>query len=364
MPPGSHWFGGHIAMIRGDFTLNLKRLTPMPTDKQAFGLQIYLTDWRDARTILRSEYQTRLMPLSEKYLNMFIGPRNIGALQGREWKLHRAAIGRSFGAGTVEASKQVVADVTQTIIMSLKTRIQQSSASSTPLVLDIAPLVKMIAVDVFGKTAFSTDLHICESLESSPIAEAFDYLSKDLTSRLRSPFLPTNYFYSLPTRANRQHPHVRTLLRAVLADKIQERRQCGDDPKDDPTANKHDVLSELLSTVKGEHYSTSDNDLQDTLMALLYAGYDTTGITLAYALYQISQHLEVEEFILAEINAADSLDNPDQLQYVQGVLYETLRLFPPGTAVARFFSKALAASRRFCRPCQSPSHCSHLVDSA
>jgi hypothetical protein len=96
MPPGSHWFGGHIAMIRGDFTLNLKRL--MVDHANTYGQTgfwianipyISVTDWRDARTILRSEYQTRRMPSSEIFLNMFLGPRNIGALQGREWKLHR-----------------------------------------------------------------------------------------------------------------------------------------------------------------------------------------------------------------------------------------------------------------------------------
>jgi cytochrome P450 len=199
MPPGSHWFGGHIAMIRGDFTVILKRL--MVDYANAYGQTgfwlvdmplVSVTDWRDARNILRSEYQTRRMSSSGKYMNMFLGPRNIVVLQGREWKLHRAAIGRSFGAVTVEASKQVVADVTQTMVMSLKTQIQRLSASSSPLVLDIEPLVKMIAVDVFGKTAFSTDLHYCDNLESSPIAEAFDCLSKDSSSRLRSPFLPTN----------------------------------------------------------------------------------------------------------------------------------------------------------------------------
>jgi cytochrome P450 len=76
-------------------------------------------------------------------------------------------------------------------------------------------------------------------------------------------------------------------------------------------------------------------------MALLFAGYATTSSTLTYALYIISQHPELEEFILAEFNAADSLDTPYQLQYVQGVLYETLRLFPPGTAVTRFDQKPM-----------------------
>jgi cytochrome P450 len=358
MPPDSHWLEGHVAYTRGDFTINNKRqfvdhanahgqtgfwLGAMPA--------LSVTDWRDARVILLNEYHRRRIFFYTKHFNMFLGPRNVGILQGREWKFHRAAILRSFGPTTVEASKQTVADVTQTMVRSLTSRVSRSaSSSSTPLVLDIEPLVKMIAVDVFGKVAFSTDLLCCENLESSPIAKAFDYLGQDLSIRLRNPFRATNFFYSLPTRANRQHYQARTLLRSFLAGKIQERRQ-RDDSKETPVAN-NDVLSELLSTVRGQSYSMSDVDLQDTLLALLFAGYDTTSITLTYALYQISQHPEVEELILAEVNSQESLDNPDQLHYVQGVLYETLRLFPPGTSTTRFLQKPLQIQGGFVIPAE------------
>jgi cytochrome P450 len=85
-------------------------------------------------------------------------------------------------------------------------------------------------------------------------------------------------------------------------------------------------------------------------MALLFAGYDTMSITLTCALYQISQHPEVAEFILTEINAADSLDNPNQHQCVQGVLYETLTLSLPGTVVTRFVQKPLQLEGGFVVP--------------
>jgi cytochrome P450 len=44
------------------------------------------------------------------------------------------------------------------------------------------------------------------------------------------------------------------------------------------------------------------------------------------------------------------LTNPTNLQYVQGVLYETLRLFPPVTAVARFLRKPLQLQGGFVVP--------------
>jgi cytochrome P450 len=208
-------------------------------------------------------------------------------------------------------------------------------------------LVKIIAVGVFGKTAFSMDF------ESSQIAEASSL--KTYPHVYEVPYDPPTVLLQSPIRASRRH-YIPS-KNAALADKVQERRQHGDDPKDDPTANTHDVLSELLSTLHAEACAVSDNDTQDTLMALLFAGYDTMSITLTCALYQISQHPEVEEFILAESNAADSLDNPNQLQYVQGMQYETLILSLPETVVTRFGQKPLQLED------QPQYHCSYLADS-
>jgi cytochrome P450 len=77
------------------------------------------------------------------------------------------------------------------------------------------------------------------------------------------------------------------------------------------------------------------------MMSLLFAGYDTTSITLTYALYLISQHALVESRCLDEINSLSSFDTLDDLGYCRGALYETLLLFPPGPATYRTLQKSI-----------------------
>jgi cytochrome P450 len=356
MPSNSHFLWGHQVFLQNrEFQQNNSIM--MVDHGNEYGQTgfwlwnmpaVSITDWRDARAILRHEYQRRRVFFYVKHFNMFLGSRNIGILQGREWKLHRAAVLRSFAPARVKSSKGIIAGVTQTLIQSIRKRLKLSDMASpgTPLVLDIEPIIKMIAIDIFGKVAFSTDLDCSVNLEPSPVAIAFDFLGQDLARRMAAPIQPTNFFYSFPTRANRQHHQARTLLRSFLAGIIQERRG--------PNAKQSsDLLAELLANAEGED-PMSDQAVLDTLLALLFAGYDTTSITLTYALYQISQYPAVEDLLLQEINrASDNLDNTDQLVYVQGVLHETLRLFPPAIATARFLQKSLQLRGGFEIPEQS-----------
>jgi len=272
---------------------------------------------------------------------MFLGSRNIGVLSGREWKLHRSAILRSFSPATVEASRKTIVDVTQKLISSLR---KQMNESPNGLVRDVEHLMKMITVDVFGRVAFSTDLNCSENLVPSPIAKAFDFLSAELSRRMKNPFQPVDILYWLPTPANHRHKRERSLLLTFLAERIRERKYLSG--VDRPA----DMLSELIATSDGNEDLALDDTLQDILLSLLFAGYDTTSITLTYALHLISQHPEVEENIVKEVTVAESMDDPTNFAYCEGVLYETLRLYPPAYLTSRSLRKPLQLQGGFVAP--------------
>ena len=89
----------------------------------------------------------------------------------------------------------------------------------------------------------------------------------------------------------------------------------------------------------------------------LFAGYDTTSITLSYSLYLLSQHKEERDICLAEIDAVmDDAgreangrccdeDGPvldvERLQYTKAVVLESLRLFPPAPMTSRSLEREL-----------------------
>uniref|UniRef100_A0A0N4UJ95 Cytochrome P450 n=1 Tax=Dracunculus medinensis TaxID=318479 RepID=A0A0N4UJ95_DRAME len=63
---------------------------------------------------------------------------------------------------------------------------------------------------------------------------------------------------------------------------------------------------------------------------LTSAGFDTTANTLAYLLYLLSKHYDVQENLRSEIDNEKNInfDTISQMPYLQCVVAETLRLFP------------------------------------
>jgi cytochrome P450 len=98
-------------------------------------------------------------------------------------------------------------------------------------------------------------------------------------------------------------------------------------------------------------------------MTLLFGGYDTTSITLSYALYLMAIHPELQKECLEEVdsvfvgdtctNTHASLDQSEvqnlfvlddpirQLPYTHAIILETLRIFPPAPVTVRTLEKPM-----------------------
>jgi len=133
----------------------------------------------------------------------------------------------------------------------------------------------------------------------------------------------------LPTQENREYEAAVQRLEDVVADVIAERRGTeGHEDDDDPPM---DLLSILLRAQKrGEQ---GDEQLRDEVVTMLLAGHDTTALTLTYACYLLSENPDAERQVHAELD--DVLDGPPtfadtrNLTYLNRVLQETMRLYPP-----------------------------------
>jgi cytochrome P450 len=345
---------------------------------------LMVTHYEDARTVLAAEYHRKSPGLLAKHARKFLGDKNIGLLEGRDWRIHRSAILRSLNpASILETARGSMIDVAQTFTTSLTQKIfSRDDVSSPSMVLAVEPLMKMITIDIFARTNLSVDLGCCHTLKASPIAEAFDFLLDSFKDRLLSPMHPLNYFYFIPTTRNLRHEKEHQLIRSFLYNLIQERKllQTKSGFKDE----HQDVLSNLLQAnlnakeagmKAGEMGAAKealdfDESMDDTLMALLFAGYDTTSITLTYALFCVAQNPEIEERCLKEIWAIcgrssgrddegttiQDLD-PRTLVYCRGVLLETLRIYPPAGLTTRFLKKPIKLRGGFV----APSGCAVVV---
>ena len=96
---------------------------------------------------------------------------------------------------------------------------------------------------------------------------------------------------------------------------------------------RQDILS-LLMAARHEDGSPLDRQhLRDELITLLFAGHETTGLSLSWALYHLHREPEVLAKLRKELadcppELADKPDAVAQLPYLSAVCSETLRLHP------------------------------------
>jgi len=92
-----------------------------------------------------------------------------------------------------------------------------------------------------------------------------------------------------------------------------------------------DVLSLMMAARDEQGQAMTDEELRDELLTILFAGYETTSTTLAWAFYQIHQQLDAREKLLKELDSLGENPSPmeiAQLPYLTAVCQETLRMYP------------------------------------
>jgi cytochrome P450 len=97
------------------------------------------------------------------------------------------------------------------------------------------------------------------------------------------------------------------------------------------SAPTDDVLSMLIHARYDDGTGMDNATLRDNVRTLLFAGYDTTAITLAWALHFVHRHPQVYERLRDELDALGSEAPPEALgrvPYLDAVIDETLRMRP------------------------------------
>src|SRR5215471_14286351 len=197
--------------------------------------------------------------------------------------------------------------------------------------LDMSRAMQELTLRIVSKCLFSIDL----SNQLSRLSDAFDgvigsstSLAEDLLNiRIDIPFTG----YGKRMAAMRQ-------LDMLIYTLIAQRRE------DDRDYN--DVLSMLLSAESGEEPDTklTEKQVHDHILTFLAAGHETTAIALVWAFYLLSQYPKVGIKLQDDIRSVlagrePTFEDLNKLPYLDWVLEESMRLYPPAWLQMRFVAQ-------------------------
>lgn len=218
---------------------------------------------------------------------------------GEVWRRHRRMMQPAF-------TRRAVDTLTGAMTLgreSLRNRWRRSAEANE--MVDITKDMSEFALEVILRAIFGEDYQpVIVEKANNPFSFLSDEFARDMraVTRLRG---------------------VRKLVQEIIDERRSTHR------------SEADFLSALLSARDKDDKGLSDREVIDEVMTLVVAGYETTAGTLNWAWYEIGQHPEVEQQLLAEARAM--LAETDErtaavlpaLPKIRAVLDETLRLYPP-----------------------------------
>nr|AYM55644.1 cytochrome p450 [Croton stellatopilosus] len=111
----------------------------------------------------------------------------------------------------------------------------------------------------------------------------------------------------------------------------------GDDDCNDFKNTEEDFIDVMLSVLEDDFYGRSKEDIiKGTVMTLIIAGADTTSITLTWILSNLLNNRKALELAQQELDIKVGRErcvedsDIENLVYLQAIVKETLRLYPPG----------------------------------
>lgn len=188
-------------------------------------------------------------------------------------------------------------------------------------------------VDIYAHLRFTVRTIVIKCLFGDALADRELQLTKNFETAIRyvnrSPAF--RFDHAWPGTAFRRATRARERLDSIVYSEIQRRRL-------NPRIGTDDVLDWLLQAQDGE--KLDDREVRDQAVSLIAAGYDTTASAIGWAIAMTLSHHEVTARLqqeLAELfgNSRLTLEGLRRARYLEAVILETLRLFPPGVVSAR-----------------------------
>jgi cytochrome P450 len=194
--------------------------------------------------------------------------------------------------------------------------------------IDAAEEMSRLTLAIVGKTLFDADVE-------SHARDVGDALTAVMDSfwTMMLPF--SSALERLPLPVLRRSRKARATLDAIIYRMIAERRAAGGD--------RGDLLSMLLLARDEESPDAggmSDTQVRDEAMTLFLAGHETTANALAWTWYLLSRSPDVERKLWSELDRVlagrrPSMEDLAGLQYVERVVTESMRLYPPAWIIGR-----------------------------
>ena len=269
-----------------------------------------------------------------KFLHEWLGTGLLTS-SGNKWKSRRRAITPTFHFAILKEFVCIFEKQSKRLVEKFR------ETADTGEAIDVQVPVSLATLDVICETAMGVHIN-AQYASNSEYVEAVDSVKHELLLRMMLPWLWFPLTYPYTSSGKRYYNSLKTLKDftvSVINKRIESRKL----PKEN---ENNDVKNRFFLDMLLDAYDKGEIDvdgIREEVDTFMFEGHDTTASALSWTLYLIGRHPEVQKKLHAEIDNAPVSENLSDkignMRYLEYVLKESLRMYPPVPFYSRVLDK-------------------------
>lgn len=273
---------------------------------------------------------------------------------GKDWKDTRAIMTPAFSSGKMKSMIPLMHECVDSFVSAINRLIDDGKNQN----VDIKALFSTFTMNVVAKCAFGVDVDAHRQEDNPFVRHARNFLNVSKVKLILFLVLPSFVKDALNFQPNpssalryiefsardilaqrkrmkdskRPYPDMMQLLMDASSEEVMKKDST---PDHEAHHGLEDIADNKLSSENKK--VLSDNEIVANTMAILGAGFETTASTLSFVAYSLAVNPSVQDTLREEIMSAVkaekmsklSYETVSGLKYLDAVICETLRLYPP-----------------------------------
>ncbi|KAI6021237.1 cytochrome P450 [Pisolithus marmoratus] len=298
------------------------------------GKKIVLTDPRAlAHYYARESWVYVQTKLARSFLEHTFG-RGILWSQGEDHKRQRKSLTPAFSQAAIRKLTPIFYHSAHKARSAWEAIIDTSGGNST--VIEVQNWMNHISLDTIGLAGFSHDFGSLDG-KSTPITEIFSTFGSSKRSAMNVGLVLLSQVFPLleyvPTPRTKLFHEMQRIVENISTELLARTRKDKEEGVLDGKEDKSIIGVLIKANDSDSSIHLTHEEVLGQMKVLLVAGYETTSISMTWALLELAGNPDIQSKLRQELLALGEEPTYDQQQhnlpYLDAVVHETLRVHPP-----------------------------------